>query len=126
MAFRTRPIVLIVEDDPVIAMTYEDAAIEAGASVGGPFLSCESAEKWLSVHHPDLAIIDIALTNGSSVKLAKELCGRGIPFVVVSGYSADSVGIDPIFKSALWLEKPFASKMLESALHTMLESKPSV
>ena len=36
MAFRTRPIVLIVEDDPVIAMTYEDAAIDAGASVGGP------------------------------------------------------------------------------------------
>ena len=73
MAFRARPIVLIVEDDPVIAMTYEDAAIDAGASVGGPFLSCESAEKWLSVHHPDLAIIDIALSNGSSVKLAKKL-----------------------------------------------------
>jgi hypothetical protein len=35
MAFRTRPIVLIVDDDPVIAMTNEDAAIDAGASVGG-------------------------------------------------------------------------------------------
>jgi len=71
MAFRTRPIVLIVEDDPVIAMTYEDAAIDAGASVGGPFLSCESAEKWLSVHHPDLAIIDIALQRQACEKAVR-------------------------------------------------------
>jgi DNA-binding NtrC family response regulator len=123
--FRTRPIVLIVEDDPVIAMTYEDAAIDAGASVGGPFLSCESAEEWLNIHSPDVAIIDVKLQDGCSAQLAKKLCDREIPFVVVSGYSADSVGIDPIFKSALWLEKPFVSEVLESALHTMLESEPS-
>jgi hypothetical protein len=60
----------------------EDAAIDAGASVGGPFLSCESAEEWLNLHSPDVAIIDVRLQDGSSAQLAKKLCGREIPFVV--------------------------------------------
>ena len=124
MPFRTRPIVLIVEDDLLVATSY-DTVTDTGALVGGPFPSCESAEEWLRVHSPDVAIIDMTLRDGNSTQLAKRLCGREIPFVVVSGYPADSVGIDEIFKSARWLKKPFASNELRSALRTMLESEPS-
>ena len=49
----------------------------------------KSAEEWLSVHNPDVAILDIMLQDGNSAELAKKLCGRGIPFLVVSGYSAN-------------------------------------
>jgi DNA-binding response OmpR family regulator len=94
MAFRARPTVLIAEDNPLIAVSYEDIVTDAGLSVGGSFLSCESAEKWLSVHNPDVAILDITLQDGNCAELAKKLCGREIPFLVVSGHSAESEGID--------------------------------
>jgi len=125
MPFHIRPIVLIVEDEAFVARSYADTIIHTGASVGGPFPSCEAAEDWLGTHSPDVAILDITLQDGNSAQLAKKLCGREIPFVVVSGCSADSVGIDQIFKSAPWLEKPFASKALESALRTMMASEPN-
>jgi two-component SAPR family response regulator len=116
MAFRASPTVLIAEDNHLIALCYEDVVTDAGLSVGGSFLSCESAEEWLSVHNPDVAILDIMLQDGNSAELAKKLCGREIPFLVVSGYSAESEDIDEIFKSAPWLEKPVTSTALESAV----------
>ena len=60
-----RPIVLIVEDEPFITMLYEEIVTDAGLSVGGSFASCKSAEEWLSIHSPDVAIIDIKLEDGN-------------------------------------------------------------
>ncbi len=92
MEFRARPTVLIAEDNPLIAVSYEEIVTEAGLSVGGSFASRESAEEWLSVHSPDVAILDVTLQDGNSAELAKKLCGREIPFLVVSGYSAELGG----------------------------------
>jgi len=125
MVFRTRPIVLIVEDEPFISMLYEDIVIDAGLSVGRSFASCESAKEWLTVHRPDVAILDIKLQDGCSTELAKKLCGREIPFLVVSGYSAESEGIDEIFKSAPWLEKPVTLPSLQLALRSALAASAS-
>ena len=124
MAFRARPTVLIAEDKPLIAVSYEDIVTDAGLSVEGAFLSCESAEKWLSVHNPDVAILAVTLQDGNCAELAKKLCGREIPFLVVSGHSAESEGIDEIFKSAPWLEKSVTSAALEAALHSLIVSQP--
>src|SRR5271157_1996935 len=71
-------------------------------------------------HDPDLAIIDITLQDGNSVELAKKLCGRKIPFLVVSGYPAESDGIDEIFKSAPWVVKPVTPASLQSALQSLI------
>ncbi len=122
MEFRRTPIVLIAEDESLIAISYEEMVIEAGATVGGSFPTCKSAEEWLHFHHPDLAIIDIELRDGSSVELAKKLCGRNIPFFIVSGYPA-SQDVDDVFKSAPWIEKPLVFGALQSALSDLLSSK---
>ena len=122
MALRARPTVMIAEDNPLIVESYEDVVTDAGLSVGGSFASCELAEEWLSVHNPDVAILDITLQDGSSTRLAKKLCGREIPFLVVSGCSAESEDIDEIFKSAPWLEKPVTTTALELALRSLIAS----
>jgi DNA-binding NtrC family response regulator len=122
MVTRPRPTVLIAEDNPLIVESYEDVVTDAGLSVGGSFVSCQSAEEWLNVHNPDVAILDVALQDGNSAQLAKKLCGREIPFLVVSGYSVDSEEIDEIFKSAPWLEKPVTATALESALRSLIAS----
>jgi two-component SAPR family response regulator len=123
MAFRTTPIVLIVEDKPFITIFYEEIVIDAGLSVGESFASCKSAGEWLSVHNPDLAIIEISLQGGNSAELAKKLCGRKIPFLDISGYSAKSDGIDEIFKSAPWVVKPVTPASLHAALRAIAASE---
>jgi DNA-binding response OmpR family regulator len=123
MAFRSSPTVLIAEDNPLIAASYENIVTDAGLSVGGSFLSCESAEEWLNAHNPDLAIIDIMLQDGNSAELAKKLCGREIPFLVITGCSVESEDVDNVFKSAPWLEKPISSAALEFALRSLIASE---
>src|SRR5664279_798543 len=123
MAFRSSHTVLIAEDNPLIAASYENIVTDAGLSVGGSFLSCESAEEWLNDHNPDLAIIDIMLQDGNCARLAKKLCGREIPFLVVTGCSVESEDIDNVFKSASWLEKPISSAALEFALRSLIASE---
>lgn len=122
MEFRPRPTVMIAEDNPFIAESYEYVVTDVGLSVAGSFPSGKSAEDWLRVHSPDVAILDVALQDGHCAELAKKLCGREIPFLVVSGYSADSDGIDEIFKSAPWLEKPVTATALETALRDLIAS----
>ena len=123
MVFRARPTVMIAEDNPLVVEFYEDVVTDAGLSVGGSFFSSKSAEEWLSVHNPDVAILDVTLQDGSSVELAKKLCGRKIPFLVVSGYPAESDGIDEIFKSAPWVVKPVTPASLQSALQSLIASE---
>ena len=120
MVFYARPSVMIAEDNPLIIESYENVVTDAGLSVAGSFLSCRSAEDWLSIHRPDVAILDVALQDGDCAALAKELCSRDIPFLVVSGYSANSDGIDEVFKSAPWLEKPVTVTALETALRDLM------
>ena len=86
MVLRARPTVMIAEDNPLIVEFYEDVVTDAGLSVGGSFASCESAEEWLSVHNPDVAILDVTLQDGSSVDLRKSCAGgkyRFSSFLVV-------------------------------------------
>lgn len=123
MASDARPIILIVEDEPLIAMSYEDIVTDAGFLVGASLLSCASAGKWLSAHSPDAAIIDVKLQDGWSVDLAKLLSVQKIPFLVVSGYSPGSPGVDQIFLSVPWLEKPITSTCLGLALRGLLPSR---
>ena len=80
MAFRASPTVLIAEDNRLIALYHEDVVTDAGLSVGGSFLSSESAEEWLSVHNPDVAILDITLQDGNSAELAKKLAAGRFRF----------------------------------------------
>jgi phosphoribosylcarboxyaminoimidazole (NCAIR) mutase len=60
------------------------------------------------------------LQDRSCVELAKKLSAREIPFLAVAGYSADMPGVNRIFRSAPWLEKPVTSAGLHLALRSIL------
>ncbi len=125
MPIPEKPVVLILEDDPFLALWYEDIIRYAGASVGASFPSCEAAEEWLSGREPDAAIVDVSLQDGSGAHLAKTLCGRKIPFLVVSSHPANSRRIDSIFKSGQWLQKPATPGEVKAALHALLSKEKS-
>ncbi len=78
--------VLIVEDEPLIAMMLEDFLETLGHEVAG---SCESVAEALDRVEQggfDVAILDVHLKGGEHVwPVADRLAGKDIPFVLATG-----------------------------------------
>jgi len=117
---RPQPLILVVEGNDDIADAHERMIVDAGFSVGASWSNYASAEKWLSAHQPDAAILDVKLQDKSCADLAAKLSEREIPFLAVSEFSANTPGANQIFKSAPWLEKPVTSASLHLALRSIL------
>ena len=117
---REVPHILIVERDDALAASHESLVHDAGYSVGASWSNYISAGKWLNAHNPDAAILDVKLQDRFCLALAKKLSARHIPFLAVSGWPADTPGVDRIFQSATWLEKPVTYAGLQLALRSIL------
>jgi CheY-like chemotaxis protein len=82
--------ILIVEDEPLIAMMLEDFLDSLGHRI---VASCESVEDALVVVEKgdfDIAIIDVQLKNGEKVwPVADRLADSGKPFVLATGGHVD-------------------------------------
>ena len=77
--------ILIVEDEPLIAMMLEEFLEELGHDV---VASCESvAEAMGHVDRGgfDVAIIDVSLTDGKVWPVADRLAETGKPFILATG-----------------------------------------
>ena len=78
--------ILIVEDEPLIAMMLEDFLESLGHRV---VASCESVEEALDHVEAggfDVAIIDVQLRDGKQVwPVADRLAAAGTPFVLATG-----------------------------------------
>jgi DNA-binding response OmpR family regulator len=78
--------ILVVEDEPVIAMSLTWELEHAGHEVVGPAATLEEAMQLARAHRPELALLDIDLRRrGDGVLLAKQLRAINIPSVFVSG-----------------------------------------
>jgi DNA-binding response OmpR family regulator len=78
--------ILVVEDEPLIALDIVDCFRSAGASV----LIAHRLEDGLRLAgHPDLsaAVLDFGLIVGECTAVCERLNERGIPFVLHSGYT---------------------------------------
>jgi CheY-like chemotaxis protein len=78
--------VLILEDDPLLALDLEDFLIDLGAKVVGPASSVEQALLHIETGL-DLAVIDLNLRGTYSFPVIERLRAKGVPFVVCSGYA---------------------------------------
>jgi CheY-like chemotaxis protein len=80
-------LVLVVEDEPVIAASMEWELREAGHQVLGPVAGVAEAAALAASSRPDLAFIDINLAGrDEGVELARDLRRRlGVPSIFVTG-----------------------------------------
>lgn len=110
--------VLIVEDEPLIAMMMENFLESIGREVAGVADSIASAMEILAAGGVDLAILDRNLRSGeTSVPIAEELDRLGIPFVVASG---GGIGEDPpAYRNKPTLPKPFTLATMEKVLNAL-------
>jgi DNA-binding response OmpR family regulator len=79
------PLILLAEDEAIIAMELADSLEREGFVVAGPFDTCAAAKDWLGDNTPAAALIDNRLRDGPCEALARDLSVRQIPFVVYSG-----------------------------------------
>lgn len=105
--------ILVLEDEPIIAMALEDAIAEAGAVpvIAG---SIEQAEAIIAESQVDIAVLDVNIHGKQSYTVALELGRRGIPFVFASGYG--TTVHPPEFVDVPTVGKPYQIASIAEAL----------
>jgi PAS domain S-box-containing protein len=103
--------VLLVEDEALVAMMIQEFLTESGHAVIGPISRATEALQAAQESDYDSAILDINLGDGMAYPVADIVAGRGLPFIFVTGYEADTV--DERFRHVPVLQKPIERQALE-------------
>lgn len=78
---------LIVEDEPLLAMEMSRSMEDRGWSIYGVASSVDQARGMLSDRSPpDAAILDVDLSGKDVSPLARSLRTAGVPFIFCTGY----------------------------------------
>jgi DNA-binding response OmpR family regulator len=110
--------ILVVEDEPFIALDISEALETAGASV---VVTNTLKEALLLVERDKIegAILDHGLGDGDSSPLCVRLHQRGIPFLIYSGFGA----IDGACQGAPHLPKPATEQQIVEAMGSLFGPK---
>jgi DNA-binding response OmpR family regulator len=109
----TRPRVLLVEDEALVAMMMEDVLEDLGWEVAGSFGDVRPTLEWLASHELDAAVLDINLGKEMAFPIAEALKARGTPFTFLTGYTAPAGAAE--FSRPI-LNKPVDIDQLERVL----------
>ena len=110
--------VLIVEDDPIIALDFEDTILGFGVTTVRSAATVARALDMIAERSPDFALLDVGLIREKSFAIAERLDALKIPFVFVTGYGADA-RIPKPFVGRPKLPKPCSSEALQTALQRL-------
>lgn len=110
--------ILIVEDEPLVAMQLEDMLAELGHEVAGSCARLEEAVATARTIACDVAVLDINLSGQKSFPVAEALKIRGLPFFFATGYGVSV--LPPDLAGTQVLHKPYSLAALEAALLSAL------
>jgi len=105
--------VLVLEDEPFIAMMLEEELEALGLHVIGPVNNLKSAVQLAEMPDLDGALLDLNINGAYATEVADKLRVRGIPFIFVTGYEPPA-GLK--HRQVPVLRKPFTEIELRSAL----------
>ena len=107
--------ILVVEDEPLLAMLLEESLAELGHEVVGSAATIDQALATIDAVSLEFALLDFTLgDDATSAPVARRLSADGIPFVYLTGHRSLPLGGDvPI---APLLAKPFTLDQLDEAL----------
>jgi CheY-like chemotaxis protein len=115
--------ILIVEDEPFIAMGLEQLLPRLGYEVAFVASHLRDALAKAETANFDLAILDVNLGGELSYRVADVLLARGIPFVFCTAYADVAFGR---YAHAPVLQKPVDKKAVARAIEEALaRAKPS-
>ncbi len=117
-------IVLLVEDQMLIAMDVEATLHEEGVTQVMTANSAEEALATIRQREPAIAVLDVNLGAGTSLPVAEELVRRNIPFVFATGYG-DSSLIPEHLRFAPLVRKPYEGTGLVTVMQRALSARSS-
>ncbi|MCW3836266.1 response regulator [Sphingomonas canadensis] len=109
--------ILVVEDEPVVAMCLEDLLESLGYEPVGPASRLAEGLELARTEALDAAILDINLGGERSTAVAETLAARGVPFAFASGYGSPPEGMGD--RSRL-IGKPYREAEVAAMLERML------
>ena len=116
--------ILIVEDDFLIAASFARLMADRGFAVIGPVATADDALRQIEREAPDCVLLDVGLREGSALAVAQALGKRGAPFVIVTGYSRDSLPAE--LQHAPYLPKPIRdADLIEALVRVCGENSPA-
>jgi CheY-like chemotaxis protein len=110
--------ILIVEDEPLIAMMLSDWLEELGHEPIGPAFTVDDAIARIGQDAIDAAIVDINLRGRRSEAVAAALVERSLPFAFATGDHADSVGDE--YKDRPLVSKPYDFAAVANAVEALI------
>lgn len=114
-----KKVVLVVEDEPILLMMYEDAVIDAGAGVRTASSVGEALDKLgLEI---DVAILDIRLGDEKVFPVAYRLLEIGIPFLFCSGTAGDMP--EGVFSQIPLMHKPVSADRVVACAMELAEAR---
>lgn len=105
--------ILIVEDEALIAAMLQDMLEDLGARVIGPAYTLEIGCELARTAACDAALLDVSIRGETVAPVAKILAGRGVPFILATGYGGELANAWP---GAPVIEKPYSTNDLGRAL----------
>jgi DNA-binding NtrC family response regulator len=81
----SRPTVLVVEDEFIVALDLSEMVKDLGYALEGPFADRHGALRAIKGEMPDAAILDVVASDGEIFPLADTLTEAGVPIIFHSG-----------------------------------------
>ena len=122
MRYETGKRVLVVEDDPIVAMVVEDTLRDMGLEVLVD-LSLVDALSEIETSEFDAALIDVGLRGESAYPVMVALQERRVPFAVMSGSDLTTLAAE--FPQVRMMSKPLDMKSLQKAMRDLLAVPPA-
>ena len=106
--------VLLVEDEPLVSILIQDMLDELGYEVVRAGSDVEAAAAAARSENIQLAVLDLAIEDGSTFPVAEVLRERRVPFIFATGLDISKARDK--FGSTIVLQKPFGAEPLDNAL----------
>jgi CheY-like chemotaxis protein len=103
------------EDDPIIALDFEDTVLSFGVTTVRTAANVAKALDMIADRPPDFALLDVSLIREKSFAVAERLEALKIPFAFVTGYGADTM-LPAAFAARPRLPKPYSTDALQALL----------
>ncbi|HMF25784.1 MAG TPA: response regulator [Pseudolabrys sp.] len=111
------PRILIIEDEPLIALMIEEIVEGLGYGVSGTARTMAMASQEFAKRNYDVVLLDINMGGRYHAETADHLLGWGVPFAFVTGYD---YLVEPRHQDIPVLQKPFEPEDLRILLKDLV------
>jgi len=110
--------ILIVEDEPLIALALTEIVTELGFQCVGPVFDLTKALELATSETLDAAILNLIIQGGTAYGVAAILDSRNIPYAFASGVPHN--GLESDWKDRPFIEKPYTLEDIRAILETFI------